>query len=136
MAALRRTPVPSRMTVDEFLSWDSGDWSGRLWELVDGEPVSMAPASGNHGAIQGEVGGLIRDHLRTHRPGCRLIVTPGVIPYLRATHNFRIPDLGVACSPPSTEVMVRDPVLLIEIVSSGNRPLAKPGQTGLASSIL
>jgi hypothetical protein len=31
------------MTVSEFLSWDSGDPSGRLWQLIDGEPVAMAP---------------------------------------------------------------------------------------------
>jgi hypothetical protein len=45
------------MTVDEFLSWDAGDESGRLWELVDGEPVAMAPGSQNHGALQGKSAG-------------------------------------------------------------------------------
>jgi Uma2 family endonuclease len=119
MVAVRH-PVPTRMTVDEFLSWDSGDQSGRLWELVDGEPVAMAPGSQNHGALQGEIGGLIRDHLRTMRPDCRLIVTPGVVPHVRSNRNFRIPDLGVTCSPPSADLMVPDPVLLIEILSPNN----------------
>ena len=124
MVALRkpvpRTPIPARMTLDEFLVWDSGDHSGRLWQLVDGEPVAMAPGSENHGAIQGEIGGLVRDHLRAARPGCRLIVTPGVVPHVNANRNFRIPDLGVTCAPPSAEVMVPDCVLLIEILSPGN----------------
>ncbi len=115
-----RTPVPARMTVDEFLSWDSGDRSGRLWQLVDGEPVAMAPGSENHGALQGEIGGLIREHLRASRSGCRLIVAPGVIPRLSSNRNFRIPDLGVTCSPPSAELMVPDPVLLVEILSPSN----------------
>ena len=115
-----RTPVPARMTVDEFLAWDSGDRSGRLWQLVDGEPVAMAPGSENHGALQGEIGYLIAHHLRATRPDCRLIVTPGVIPRLRANHNFRIPDLGVTCSPPSAEVMVPRPVLLVEVLSPSN----------------
>lgn len=119
MVAVRH-PVPARMTVDEFLSWDSGDRSGRLWQLVDGEPVAMAPGSENHGALQGEIGGLIRDHLRASRPGCRLIVTPGIVPRLSSNRNFRIPDLGVTCSPPSGELMVADPVLLIEILSPSN----------------
>jgi Uma2 family endonuclease len=105
------------MTVDEFLSWDSGDRSGRLWELVDGEPVAMAPGSENHGALQGEIGGLIRDHLRATRSRCRLIVTPGIVPRLSSNRNFRIPDLGVTCSSPSIELMISDPVLLIEILS-------------------
>jgi Uma2 family endonuclease len=34
------------MTVDEFLKWDLED--GRRYELVDGEPHAMAPASSIH----------------------------------------------------------------------------------------
>ena len=119
MVAVRES-VPSRMTVDEFLSWDSGDEFGRLWELVDGEPVAMAPGSQNHGALQGEIGRRIANHLRDARPGCRLIVTPGVVPRLSSNRNFRIPDLGVTCSPPSAELVVPDPVLLVEILSPSN----------------
>jgi Uma2 family endonuclease len=43
--------VPSRMTVEEFLDWP-GDGSGKKFELVDGEPRALAPASGTHGRIQ------------------------------------------------------------------------------------
>src|SRR3954471_20057050 len=110
MVALRH-PVPARMTVDEFVVWDSGDRSGRLWQLVDGEPMAIAPGSVNHGAIQGEISGLIRDHLRANRPSCRVIVTPGVVPHLNANRNFRVPDLGITYSPPSADMMVADPVL-------------------------
>lgn len=108
------------MTVDEFLAWDPGDRSGRLWQLIDGEPVAMAPGSENHGALQGEIGGLIREHLRAARPGCRLIVTPGVVPHVNAGRNFRIPDLGVTCAPPAAGVMVPDCLLLVEILSPSN----------------
>lgn len=119
MVALRH-PVPARMTVDEFQVWDSGDRSGRLWQLVDGEPVAMAPGSQNHGALQGEIGRLIANHLRVNKADCRLIVTPGVVPHLNARRNVRIPDLGVTCSPASAEAMVPDPVLLVEILSPSN----------------
>jgi hypothetical protein len=34
--------IPVRMTVDEFLKWDSED--GARYELVDGEPRALAPA--------------------------------------------------------------------------------------------
>ena len=37
-----------------------------------------------------------------------------------ANENFRVPDLGVTCAPPSREVMVSEPVLLIEILSPSN----------------
>lgn len=108
------------MTVDEFLLWDPGDRSGRRWQLIDGEPVAMAPASENHGALQGEIGRLVANHLRAHRPGGRLIVLPGVIPRVRANHNFRIPDLDVTCAPARGEPMIADPVLLIEVLSPSN----------------
>ena len=118
--ALRHTPPPSRMTVDEFLVWDSGDRSGRRWQLVDGEPVAMAPASQNHGAIQSELARLIGNHLVEHRPGCSVITEPGVIPRLRAGENWRIPDLGVTCAPPHPGIEIAAPVLLVEILSPNN----------------
>ena len=43
-----RRKAPHHMTVDEFIAW-VGD--GR-WQLVDGEPRAMAPASATHGIIQ------------------------------------------------------------------------------------
>jgi Uma2 family endonuclease len=78
MAALR-SRVPARMTVDEFISWDSGDRSGRRWQLVDGEPVPMVLGSLDHGALQGEVCGLIGNHLRATGSECRMIVSPGIV---------------------------------------------------------
>jgi|GEM_PF-6236245 len=60
------------MTVDEFLTWDPGDPSGRLWQLIDGEPVPRALGGQDHGALQGEIGGLIGNHLRAHHSSCRL----------------------------------------------------------------
>ena len=119
MVALRKSP-PTRMTVDEFLAWDAGDLTGQCWQLVDGEPVAMAPAAEVHGAIQIELAALLRNHLlATGRP-CRVIGAPGIVPRIRANENFRIPDLGVTCSPPSGGVMLPEPVLLIEILSPGN----------------
>lgn len=41
------------MTVAEFLAWNPPE--GQAWQLVDGEPQAMAPASRTHGTIQGEL---------------------------------------------------------------------------------
>ncbi|MGH7212374.1 MAG: Uma2 family endonuclease, partial [Acetobacteraceae bacterium] len=87
---------------------------------IDGEPVAMAPASQRHGAIQGELGALLRNHLVAARSPCRIVIEPGIVPHVRAAQNFRIPDLGVTCSPDETGVMVSDPMLLIEIMSPNN----------------
>lgn len=108
------------MTVAEFLAWDSGDRSARLWQLRDGVPEAMAPASENHGAIQGELGGIIRNHLLAHRPDCRMIVTPGVVPHVRATINARVPDLAVTGQKARGARLIERPVLLIEVLSPSN----------------
>ncbi len=110
----------TRMTVDEFLSWDPRDRSGRLWQLIDGEPVAMAPGSYMHGSIQSEISGLLRDHLLRKGSRCQVVTTPGIVPRIGANRNYRIPDLGVTCAPPSRELLMPDPVLLIEILSPSN----------------
>jgi Uma2 family endonuclease len=115
-----RKPAPRPMTVPEFLAWDSGDRSGRRWQLRDGTPEAMAPASDAHGAIAGELGSLIRNHLLASGRPCRLLVAPGVTPRVRARDNFRIPDLAVSCAPPGGGPATSASVLLIEILSPSN----------------
>lgn len=118
MAALAK--VPDRMSVEEFLGWDSGDYL--KYELVDGEPRAMAPAKLTHGILQGRLAALIVFHLDRLGPACRLVVEPGVVPHILPDHNVRVPDLAVTCAPDETEeaVMTR-PVLLVEILSPGNQ---------------
>jgi Uma2 family endonuclease len=108
------------MTVTEFLAWDAGDPSGAPCQLIDGEPVAMALGSETHAALQGEIGGLLGNHLIDTGDRCRLLSQPGIVPGIRSDRNFRIPDLGVTCAPPALGQMVPDPVLLIEILSPSN----------------
>jgi Uma2 family endonuclease len=89
------------MTVSEFLAWDAPG-PGR-WQLVDGEPVAMAPASRTHGTLQLELGGLIRNHLEAAGNRCAVVAAPGIVPRVRASENFRIPDLAVTCTRYETE---------------------------------
>ena len=112
--------VPIRMTVAEFLKWDSQD--DLRYELVDGEPRAMAPASTVHGFLQNEIGALIRNHLREKASGCEVVANPGIVPRLLSDHNVRIPDLAVTCSPLVVgQATLSDPVLLIEILSPSNQ---------------
>jgi Uma2 family endonuclease len=111
--------VPEFMTVDAFLVWDAPD--GAMWQLVNGVPEPTAPADGTQALIQNEVGSLIGNHLAKHRPGCRVLGHPGVIPRLHAEEHYRIPDIGVTCVPvPRGAVAISEPILLIEILSPGN----------------
>jgi Uma2 family endonuclease len=116
----------TRMTLDEFLVWNPDKGSELRWQLVDGEPVAMAPASDAHGSIQSELAYLLVDHLRRSGSPCRVITEPGIIPQLRARDNFRIPDLGVTCAlPEQGRLEVTQPVLLIEILSPSNEREAR-----------
>jgi Uma2 family endonuclease len=118
MVALPKIPV--RMSVAEFLAWHPGD--GRQWQLVDGEPQAMAPASSTHGAIQNEVGRVLGNHLAERASACRVITAPGIVPRVQASHNVRIPDLAVTCSPARADAqLLDDPVLVIEMLSPSNQ---------------
>lgn len=118
MSAFAKVPV--WMSVAQFLVWDSGD--PYRYELVDGEPHAMAPASSVHGYLQAELGRLINNHLRSRNLPCDAIANPGVIPNFLPEHNVRVPDLGVTRSPvrPGQAAIV-DPVLLVEILSPSNQ---------------
>lgn len=112
--------LPIRMSVDEFLAWNPGD--GQAWQLVDGEPQAMAPASRTHGALQNELGRLIGNHLAAQGGPCSVVTTPGVVPHVQASHNMRIPDLVVTCSDyQAEETGLTDPVLIVEILSPSNQ---------------
>ena len=110
--------VPYRMTVAEFLAWP-GDDSGLKFELVDGEPRAMDPASVTHGVIQANIGGLLRAHLTGTR--CKAVAAPGVVPRLRENMNMRVPDIAVNCVPDEAgQRALLDPVVIIEILSPSN----------------
>src|SRR6516164_219426 len=117
--------ISARMSVDEFLNWDSGD--AVRYELVDGEPRAMAPANRTHGTLQGRLATLINNHLDRENRQCSLVVEPGVVPHLLSDYNVRVPDLAVICAPYQTEeAVLTDPVLLIEILSPSNQAKTRP----------
>jgi len=114
------TLLTDRMTVAEFLDWPA-DPNGQVWQLIDGEPVAMAPASETHGSIQSEIVRLFGNHLLSRKLPCRVITAPGVSPRVHAESNVRVPDLAVACKPGSRrERLLAEPVLVVEILSPSN----------------
>ncbi len=109
------------MSLTEFLAWEPGD--GRHWQLVDGQPWAMAPATPRHGAIQSNVNEEIVNHLNATESICRCVTTPGLVTPVAADRNMRIPDIAVTRAPPTTDMVVAlpDPVLIIEVLSPGNQ---------------
>jgi Uma2 family endonuclease len=112
--------MPPRMTVAEFLEWEPDVRSGALWQLRDGEPEMMAPASDRHGSIQSELAYLVTAHLRATARPCRIVTAPGVVPSRRSEDNCLVPDLGITCAPPTGEHLMHEPLVLIEILSPTN----------------
>jgi Uma2 family endonuclease len=111
---------PDPMTVPEFLVWNAPGEAH--WQLIDGEPVAMAPTSRTHGTLQQELGRLIGNHLAGAGSPRTVVAATGIIRRVRTTENFRIPDLAVTCSKYETEEYdVSDPVLIVGILSPSNR---------------
>lgn len=109
-----------RMTVAEFLDWEPDDSTGALWQLRDGEPEMMAPASDPHGSIQAQLVFLLISHLDAKDSRCRVVVAPGVIPSERSEENCLVPDLGITCAPPTGARLMHEPLVLIEVLSPTN----------------
>jgi Uma2 family endonuclease len=113
-------PIPYRMTTEEFLHWIPDDADTTRWQLVDGEPVAMAPANIRHGRLQARIATLLTLRLDQTGSPCSVVTAPGVVPGVRPSQNVRIPDLGVTCAPDQGDALLPEPVLLIEILSPSN----------------
>lgn len=102
-------PLP-RMTVADFLAWDDG--TPVRYELVRGAPVAMAPPSGRHAEIVGNVAAILSRQLV--RP-CR-VPQGGGVARDDADDQFRLPDVFITCEP-TPERFFRAPRLVVEVLS-------------------
>lgn len=120
MTVARRTATPMPpMSVEEFREW--ADRQPGKWELVDGYPRAMAPASVTHVFIQFRAAYLIERHLENMGGRCRAATDLPVLPSSYKQHNARVPDVAVTCSPPEADEWAsRDPVFLMEVLSPTN----------------
>lgn len=117
MSQARRAAPP--MTVEEFLAWASRQ-PGK-WELVDGWPRAMAPASTTHGLIQARAAFLLERHIEDTRNPCRAATEAAIVPASFKRHNARGADLAITCSPSAEdEWALKDPVFILEVLSPSN----------------
>jgi Uma2 family endonuclease len=100
-----------RMSVDEFLAWESRQ--EERWEFDGFEPRAMVGASIGHHRIVSTFATTLRDRLQ----GRCLVVTETV--KLRLNPTIRYPDIMVICSEiPNEATSVGDPVVVAEVLSS------------------
>ncbi len=105
--------APKLMTLAEFLEWDDG--TDRRYELLDGLPVMMAPATEAHGEIAISLGS--RNSAVGCSSPCRVISEAGITIPDRAD-TYYVADLAVTCAPREPgRRMVAEPVLVVEVLS-------------------
>ena len=103
-----------RMTVDEFLVWESGD--DRRYQLIDGVIQMMAPCSAAHSALISRLSRLI-DTALDALPRCRVGAEAGIWPPDSRDRYF-VADLAVTCIPHERgQIPTSDPILVVEILS-------------------
>lgn len=114
MAAGIRAPDLKRMTIEQFLAWDSGD--DLRYELVDGWPVAQSASSRCHGRMEVNVGAGLKSRLKAAGRPC--VVESGSALRIDQRWTVRAPDLLVRCGPDRR--MAETAVLAVEILSPSN----------------
>ncbi|WP_438345073.1 Uma2 family endonuclease [Methylorubrum populi] len=102
------------MRVAEYQVWVADRPDEERWELIDGEPVPMAPQSERHQQIVLNLARKLSDIARDR--GGRAI--PGIAVLSDSLDTFApIPDVVVRCGPPLNDGYARDPILVAEVLS-------------------
>ncbi|MCJ2135666.1 Uma2 family endonuclease [Methylobacterium sp. J-026] len=109
-----------RMDVSAFRLWVETRPEHERWELLDGDPVLMAPPREQHQRIVMNLAGRL-DSLAEPR-GCRAL--PGLAILSAAMDDFApIPDVVVRCGPPLPDGYASDPLLVAEVLSPSTMSL-------------
>jgi Uma2 family endonuclease len=104
------------MSLAEFLRWEDG--TDTRYELVGGFPMAMAPPARAHGLLCARLAGMIDTILRPRRP-CAAQTEAGISRPDR-DDSFYIADIAVTCrSYERGEQLVKEPILIVEILSPG-----------------
>ena len=108
-------PDAITMTVAEFLRFEGEP--DRRYELVDGRLRMMAALSGEHGTIVGNCWGEI-DRRLERRPPCRAQIDAGI---RIDDATFYVADVALTCNPEPRSQITREPVLIVEVLSTSTR---------------
>ena len=113
------------MTPDEFLVWDESQTVKH--EFVGGEVFAMAGAGKAHVALSLNTAMALRQHLRG--TPCRTTIVDTKL-HVAAVGAFFYPDVMVTCSASDAQdpAVVREPVLLVEVLSPGTAAFDRGGK--------
>ena len=104
-----------RMTVEDFILWAERQ-PGR-YELVDGEPVRMAPERARHNIVKGRVFQALEDAVRKAGLSCQ-VFTDGMTVKIDANRS-REPDAAVQCGfkQDLEATILPAPLIVVEVAS-------------------
>lgn len=110
----------ARMDVAEFRHWAESRPDGERWELLDGDPVLMAPPRERHQRIVMNLAGRL-DALAEPR-GCRAMPGLGILSAVQDDF-VPIPAVVVRCGPSLPDGYAEDPLLVAEVLSPSTMSL-------------
>ena len=126
-----RKPRPY-MNVTAFTDMIARFPDDERWELLDGEPVLMAPQSERHQRIVGNLSDIFRPRARDR--GCVALAGLGLLS--AAVNDYApIPDVVVRCGPMVAGGYADDPVLVAEVLSPSTMRWDRGGKVDFYQSI-
>ena len=113
-------PRQIRLTADEFIAWALEQPTGR-YELDNGVVVAMAPERVSHGIAKLNAAIGLYNAIGARGLACRVL--PDGMSVRVSDRTVYEPDALVRCGPPlpGEAVEVRDPVIVVEVVSPSSR---------------
>lgn len=109
--AMRYDP---RMRVADFIDLIRSYPDEQRWELLDGDPVLMAPQSERHQSIVANLLQALSGPAKARQ--CRALPGLGILSD-QNDHYAPIPDVVVRCGPLARDGYARDPIFVAEVLS-------------------
>ena len=96
-------------TYDDYKNWE-GDW-----ELIEGLPISMAPApTKRHQQLAGEVFFLLQNQMEDECKSCELLYE---IDWKISQESVVRPDIVLSCDDDGKDYLTKAPKIIFEILS-------------------
>ena len=109
--------APARLTADAFIAWASERPDRLRWELIDGQPIAMAPERASHARIKLRIAARLDAAVETAGLPCEVFGYGMAVQVDEAT--VYEPDTLLRCGPPlpGDAVKIFDPLIVVEVVS-------------------
>ncbi len=118
--AAQRIPPP--LSIEAFRAWIESRPGEERWELIDGVPVMMAPATRDHQRIASNLEQLLNRALKGHHATLRAFQRVGLNLGSVAAHYDPEPDVAVIDGGPGGDPRYADRFYLAAEVRLGERP--------------